>query len=176
MCRTALDTWGEHTETELCYLSLCFCPFQHMKWKETADLWVVIIYSDRGKRSIFSSGTLWLINIKCVWVPTRSQLCLLLPFSPRRCDVMSDKRQRARVQGSWAQQVPKHSGRTGHFRDDGYCKLTSARYSGNEIIICIFTCSSPGCWYFNILCLAKTFTKTVLCSVNVPDVENNFWF
>lgn len=122
-----------------------------------------------------SSGTLWLINIKCLWVTTRNQLCLLLPFSPRRCDVMSDKRQRARVQGSWAQQVPKHAGRTGHFRDDGYCRLTSACYSLNEIIICICTYSSPGCWYLNILCLAKTFTKTFL-SVNVPDVENNFWF
>ncbi|XP_042372781.1 alpha-ketoglutarate-dependent dioxygenase alkB homolog 3-like, partial [Plectropomus leopardus] len=28
-------------------------------------------------------------------------------------DVMSDKRQRARVQGSWAKQLPKHSGPTG---------------------------------------------------------------
>lgn len=41
---------------------------------------------------------------------------VLLPFSPCRCDVMSDKRQRARVQGSWAKQLPKHSGPTGNLK------------------------------------------------------------
>ena len=37
--------------------------------------------------------------------------------------MMSDKRQRARVQGSWAKQMPKHPGPTGNLSCNSYCEI-----------------------------------------------------
>lgn len=66
-------------------------------------------------------------------------------FIRRPADVMSDKRQRARVQGSWARQVPRSGGRGGQA---GRFSRTSPQPFTPSHQLCVLTITScfQGAW------------------------------